>query len=95
MDPADRAGDKRHAVTGPSESDDGDVLTAWALAGRGIVMKPVFEVAARLATGDLVAVAGATTPTPTPRKLTCLSPVPHRKRPEVAAVFGVHVGPDR
>ncbi|MCP3969797.1 MAG: hypothetical protein GY717_05680 [Rhodobacteraceae bacterium] len=91
MDPADRAGDKRHAVTGPFESDDGDVLTAWALAGRGIVMKPVFEVAARLATGDLV--AGATPPTPT--KLTCLSPVPHRKRPEVAAVFGVHVGPDR
>ena len=29
---------------GPFDSDDGDVLTGWALAGRGIVNKPRFEV---------------------------------------------------
>jgi DNA-binding transcriptional LysR family regulator len=30
-------------VHGPFDSDDGDVLTGWALAGRGIVNKPRFE----------------------------------------------------
>src|SRR6185436_17741892 len=29
---------------GPFDSDDGDVLTGWALAGRGIINKPRFEV---------------------------------------------------
>lgn len=31
-------------VHGPYDSDDGDVLTGWALSGRGIVNKPRFEV---------------------------------------------------
>ncbi len=31
-------------VRGPFDSDDGDVLTGWALAGRGIINKPRFEV---------------------------------------------------
>jgi DNA-binding transcriptional LysR family regulator len=31
-------------VHGPFDSDDGDVLTGWALSGRGIVNKPRFEV---------------------------------------------------
>lgn len=31
-------------VRGPYDSDDGDVLTGWALAGRGIVNKPRFDV---------------------------------------------------
>ncbi|HTV67359.1 MAG TPA: LysR family transcriptional regulator [Rhizobiaceae bacterium] len=31
-------------VHGPFDSDDGDVLTEWALSGRGIVNKPRFEV---------------------------------------------------
>lgn len=31
-------------VRGPFDSDDGDVLTGWALSGRGIVNKPRFEV---------------------------------------------------
>jgi DNA-binding transcriptional LysR family regulator len=31
-------------VRGPFDSDDGDVLTGWALAGRGIVNKPRFDV---------------------------------------------------
>lgn len=64
-------GPKRFEVNGPFESDDGDVLTAWALGGRGIVMKPVFEVAEHLASGALVPVATATPPLPT--QLSCLS----------------------
>ncbi len=42
------------AVSGAIDCDDGDVLTQWALAGSGIVMKPVFEVAEQLTKGTLV-----------------------------------------
>ena len=38
------------------------MLTAWALDGRGIVLKPVFEVADHLASGALVEVAEAHPP---------------------------------
>lgn len=34
----------RIEVHGPFDSDDGDVITGWALAGRGIVNKPRFEI---------------------------------------------------
>lgn len=64
-------GVRRIAVQGPFESDDGDVLTGWALDGRGIVMKPVFEVAEYLRDGRLVPVATATPPVHT--QLSCLS----------------------
>ena len=37
-------GPLRYDVAGPFDSDDGDVLTGWALAGRGIVNKPRFDV---------------------------------------------------
>jgi DNA-binding transcriptional LysR family regulator len=57
-------GPRRHRVSGRLESDDGDVLTDWALAGAGIAMKPVFEVAHHLAAGRLVPVAKATPPEP-------------------------------
>jgi DNA-binding transcriptional LysR family regulator len=63
-------GPRRHAVRGRYECDDGDVLTDWALAGHGIVLKPVFEVAAHLASGALVPVAEETPPEPT--RLACL-----------------------
>ncbi len=43
-------------VSGRIDADDGDMLTAWALAGQGIVLKPVFEVARHLASGVLVPV---------------------------------------
>ena len=49
-------GPQRFEVGGSLESDDGDVLTAWALAGRGIMLKPAFEIAAHLASGALVPV---------------------------------------
>ncbi|MEL6644956.1 MAG: LysR family transcriptional regulator [Pseudomonadota bacterium] len=57
-------GPERFTVTGPFESDDGDVLTDWALAGHGIILKPEFEVAAHLDSGALVRVAEATPPLP-------------------------------
>ena len=55
-------GPKKYDIAGPFESDDGDVLTGWALDGRGIVMKPVFEVADHLRSGALVPVALASPP---------------------------------
>ncbi|WP_370231503.1 LysR family transcriptional regulator [Cognatishimia sp.] len=55
---------QRFAVTGPFETDDGDVLTQWALDGHGIIMKPVFEVADHLASGALVPVLAKTPPVP-------------------------------
>jgi DNA-binding transcriptional LysR family regulator len=64
-------GPRRFEIAGPFESDDGDVLTGWALDGRGIIMKPIFEVAEHLRSGALVPVATATPPLPA--QLTCLS----------------------
>ena len=63
-------------VAGRYESDDGDVLTDWALAGHGIALKPIFEVADHLQTGRLVAVATQTPPEPI--QMACL--FTHRKR---------------
>ncbi|MFC2969542.1 LysR family transcriptional regulator [Acidimangrovimonas pyrenivorans] len=68
-------GPRKFEISGPFESDDGDVLTGWALAGRGIVMKPLFEVAEYLRDGRLVPVAEATPPLPV--QLSCL--YPHRR----------------
>ena len=67
---------QRIAVKGPYESDDGDVLTNWALEGHGIVLKPLFEVQEHLNIGHLVPVL--TDVTPTEVQLGCL--YPHRKR---------------
>ena len=39
---------------GRFDADDGDVLTAWALEGQGIVQKPLWEVADHLQSGALV-----------------------------------------
>lgn len=58
-------GPRRFEISGPFESDDGDVLTGWALEGHGIVLKPVFEIADHLREGRLVPVATATPPLPT------------------------------
>ena len=55
-------GPKRFAVTGRCECDDGDVLTDWALAGQGVALKPVFEVADHLTAGNLIPVAQTTPP---------------------------------
>ncbi len=74
-------GPRRFAVTGPYESDDGDVLTAWALDGQGIVMKPEFEIAEHLRSGALVPVATATPPLPV--QLACLTQHRRLKDPKV------------
>ena len=66
------AGPRRFEVTGSLESDDGDVLTGWALAGRGIALKPVVEIAEHLQSGALVPVAEATPPQDV--QLACLYP---------------------
>ena len=67
---------KRFRVSGRYESDDGDVLTDWALAGHGIALKPIFEVAEHLKAGRLVPVATETPPEPI--QMACL--FTHRKR---------------
>ncbi len=64
-------GPHKYEVTGPFETDDGDVLTAWALDGRGIILKPIFEIAEHLMSGALVPVARATPPLPV--QLSCLT----------------------
>lgn len=74
-------GVRRFEIAGPFESDDGDVLTGWALDGRGVVMKPVFEVADHLRSGALVPVAVATPPLPT--QLSSLSQHRRLKDPKV------------
>ena len=55
-------GPQSFAVSGPVSCDDGDVLTQWARDGRGIVNKPVFDVAEDLALGRLVPVCERTPP---------------------------------
>lgn len=45
---------RKFEVGGPYDSDDGDVLTQWALEGRGIINKPLFEVKAYLREGKLM-----------------------------------------
>lgn len=74
-------GVRRFAVKGPFESDDGDVLTGWALSGQGIILKPVFEVAEHLASGNLVPVLENEPPVPI--QLACL--YMHRRRQDPKA----------
>jgi DNA-binding transcriptional LysR family regulator len=54
----------RIEVHGPFDSDDGDVVTGWALAGRGIVNKPRFEIEPYLRDGRLKVVLAACPPVP-------------------------------
>jgi DNA-binding transcriptional LysR family regulator len=74
-------GVKRVAVSGPFESDHGDVLTSWALEGHGIVLKPVFEVADYLADGRLVPVLESDPPVPV--QMACLYPHRRHQDPKV------------
>ena len=57
-------GIRKFAVKGPFESDDGDVLTSWAVHGHGITLKPVFEISEHLSSGRLVPVLQDTPPIP-------------------------------
>lgn len=60
----------KYDVRGRFESDDGDVLTDWALAGAGIALKPIFEIAEHLQSGALVRVVEDTPPLPV--QMACL-----------------------
>lgn len=72
---------KRFDISPPLESDDGDVLTAWALAGCGIINKPVFEIASHLEDGSLVPVALETPPSELP--FSCIFPHKRLQDPKV------------
>jgi DNA-binding transcriptional LysR family regulator len=74
-------GYRKVEVSGPYDTDDGDVLTEWALSGRGIINKPVFEVAAHLADGSLLPVL-ADHP-PAAAKFACLFPHKRLQDPKV------------
>lgn len=69
-------GVKKFRVGGRYECDDGGVLTDWALAGNGIAMKPIFEVAEHIKAGRLIPVATQTPPEPI--QMACL--FTHRRR---------------
>ncbi|WP_347266509.1 LysR family transcriptional regulator [Paracoccus sp. (in: a-proteobacteria)] len=57
-------GPQKLLVAGKFDADDGDVLTDWALEGRGIVNRPHYEVDAHLKSGRLVEVLPACPPLP-------------------------------
>jgi LysR family transcriptional activator of dmlA len=46
-------------VTGPLSSNHGDIVRQWALAGHGIMLRAMWDVAANLAAGELVRVLPA------------------------------------
>ena len=63
-------------LAGRLDCDDASVLIAWAVAGAGIVNRPVFELAAHLHSGALVALLPDTPPLPA--TFACL--YPHRRQ---------------
>ena len=46
-------GPRKMMVSGRFDTDDGDVLRDWALAGHGIANRPRYEIEAELASGAL------------------------------------------
>lgn len=52
----------KYEIAGPYDSDDGDVLTGWALEGHGIISKPLFEVKHHLNSGALRVILEDTPP---------------------------------
>lgn len=84
-------GFQRFDVTGPFACDDGDVLTNWALDGRGIVNKPRFEVQEHLDTGALVQVCPQSPP---PNAQLALL-YPHKKNQDPKSRFFMDFMTDR
>jgi DNA-binding transcriptional LysR family regulator len=68
-------GPKKFEVKGPYDSDDGDVLTNWAIADHGIVNKPRFEVEPYIRDGRLKVILADTPPVP----IQLAAVFPHRK----------------
>lgn len=57
-------GPQKLLVNGRFDADDGDVLTDWALEGRGVANRPHYEVAEHIAAGRLVELLPANRPLP-------------------------------
>lgn len=57
-------GPQKLLVNGHFDADDGDVLTDWALEGRGVANRPHYEVIEHLAAGRLVEVLPENRPLP-------------------------------
>jgi DNA-binding transcriptional LysR family regulator len=57
-------GPSKVSVTGCFDADYGDVLTDWLLAGHGIAMKPIWEIAEHLKSGALKIVLADYPPEP-------------------------------
>ncbi|MEQ3554489.1 LysR family transcriptional regulator [Pseudonocardia nematodicida] len=72
---ADAAGVR---VTGAMTCNDGEVATAWCLAGRGLVMRSLWQVAPMLSTGELVRVLPGV-PTPSADLLAVHDAAPPRR----------------
>ena len=68
-------GTAKYDVRGPFDSDDGDVLTGWALAGRGIINKPRFEVEPFIRDRRLQVILADTPPIP----IQLAAVFPHKK----------------
>lgn len=74
-------GPTKFEVNGPYDSDDGDVITEWALNGHGIVNKPRFELEPYLRDGRLRTIL-ANYP-PVPFQLAALYPHKNLQDPKV------------
>lgn len=68
-------GPRKMMVQGRFDTDDGDVLRDWALAGHGIANRPLYEVAGDIAEGRLVELLARNRPPPA--QVGCLTP--HRR----------------
>jgi len=68
-------GPKKFEVRGPFDTDDGDVITGWALAGHGIINKPRFEIEPFIRDGRLKIILAKTPPT----TVTLAAVYPHKK----------------
>lgn len=72
---------QKYEFVSPMETDDGDVLTEWAIAGCGIINKPVFEIKEYLSNGQLVEVAKETPPISLP--FSCIYPHKRLQDPKI------------
>ena len=79
------SGQQKLEVSGPYDSDDGDVLTGWALAGRGIINKPRFEVEPFIRDRRLKIILADTPPTPV--QLAAVYPHKNLQDPKVRLLF--------
>jgi len=57
-------GPRKFEIRGPFDTDDGDVITAWALEGHGIMNKPRFEIEPYLRDGRLKVILPQNPPMP-------------------------------